>query len=442
MSLEVPETRYARSGDVSIAYQVVGEGPIDIVLVTGFVSNILYAWEQPRVVRFLEELAGFARLIRFDRRGTGLSDRPRDVPTLETRMDDVRAVMAAASSTRAALVGTFEAAPMTALFAATYPERVGALVMFSPRAKGVWAPDYPWAQTHEEWMRALEALEHGWGSDAYFDRVLRRSFSSVADDPDFRRWFSNMMLFGASPGAAMTVHRMAMDVDVRDVLPVVRVPTLVLHGRGNAEEAGYVADRIPNSQRVELGGEDFSLWLMPGVTREIERFVSSAWDEPEPPTVLATVLFTDIVDSTARTAELGDRGWAELVVAHNAVVRRCIERFGGDEVDTAGDGFFVTFDGPIRGIRCAQAILAGLEELGLGIRIGLHTGECQVADGKVRGIAVNIGARVSALADQGEVLVSSTVKDLVAGSGIAFAERGSTELKGVPGEWRLYAVER
>ena len=440
--MDVPEVRYARSGDVAIAYQVVGEEPIDVVLVTGFVSNILYAWEQPRVVRFFGDVSRFARLIRFDRRGTGLSDRPRDVPTLETRMDDVRAVMAAVGSTRAALVTTFEAAPMAALFAATYPERVGALVMVHPRAKGVWAPDYPWAQTHEEWMRELDLLAEGWGTDRYFDRVLRRSFPTVADDPEFRHWFANVMRYGASPGAALTIHRMAMDVDVRDVLPAVRVPTLVLHGRSNAEEARYIAESIPNAERVELGGEDLSIWLMPGLTAELERFLRSTWDEPEPPTVLATMLFTDIVESTLRTVELGDRGWAELVSAHNAVVRRCIDRFGGQEVDTAGDGFFVTFDGPIRAIRCAQEIIAGVEDLGLTVRAGIHTGECQIADGKVRGIAVNIGARVSALAEAGEVLVSSTVKDLVAGSGVGFAERGTAELKGVPGEWRLYAVER
>jgi class 3 adenylate cyclase len=440
--MQVPEVRYAQSGDVSIAYQVVGEGPIDVVLVTGFVSNILYAWEQPRVVQLFEDLSRFARLIRFDRRGTGLSDRPRDVPTLETRMDDVRAVMAAVGSTRAALIGTFEAAAMTALFAATYPERVAALVMVHPRAKGVWAVDYPWAWTHEDWMRELDELAQGWGSDRYFDRVLRRSFPSVADDPEFRTWFGNVMRYGASPGAALTIHRMAMDVDVRDVLPAVRVPTLVLHGKANAEEARYVAERVPKAEPVELGGDDLSIWLMPGLVAEVERFLRSAWEEPEPPTVLATLLFTDIIESTARTVQLGDRGWAELVSAHNAIVRRCIDRFDGHEVDTAGDGFFITFDGPIRGIRCAQEIVAGVEELGLRVRAGLHTGECQIADGKVRGIAVNIGARVSALAEPGEVLVSSTVKDLVAGSGIEFAERGSAELKGIPGEWRLYAVER
>jgi class 3 adenylate cyclase len=442
MSIEVPETRYARSGDVALAYQVVGNGAVDLILVTGFVSNILYAWEQPRVVRLFEQLAGFARLIRFDRRGTGLSDRPRDVPTLETRMDDVRAVMAAVGTTRAVLVGTFEAAPMTALFAATYPEQVGALVMFNPRAKGVWSPDYPWAPTHDEWVRELEELKAGWGTEAYFDRILRRSFPSVADDRSFRQWFANVMRYGASPGAALTIHRMAMDVDVRDVLPAVRVPTLVLHGHSNAEEAAYIAGRIPSAQQVELPGEDRSLWVMPGVADEIERFVRSVWGEPEPETVLATVLFTDLVDSTSQMAELGDRRWAQLVADHNAIVRRCLDRFGGHEVDTAGDGFFATFDGPIRGIRCAQAVVEAVEELGLRVRIGLHTGECEVADGKVRGIAVAIGARISALASDGEVLVSSTVKDLVAGSGIEFADRGSAELKGVPGEWRLYAVER
>lgn len=438
--MDAPEIRYSRSGDVAIAYHVYGEGPIDLILVTGFVSNVLYGLEQPRIAAFNERVARFARLIRFDRRGTGLSDRPRQVPTLEMRMDDVRAVMADAGSERAALLGTFEAAPMTALFAATYPERVGALIMFNPYAKAVWSPDYPWAMTEDEWLRELADVEQNWGSEEYFDRVLRRSFASVADDPEFRRWFVNVMRFGASPGAALTIHRMAMDVDVRDVLPTIRVPTLILSAEAMRDEARYVAERIPNARRVDLSGPDSSIWLFDEVPDAIERFLGEVWGEAEPDTVLATVLFTDIVQSTQRVSELGDHAWSRLLESHDAIVRRLLDRFRGREVDTAGDGFFATFDGPARAIRCASQIVDQVRALGLEVRAGLHTGECEIVGEKVGGIAVNIGARIAARADAGEVLVSRTVKDLVAGSGIEFEERGLAELKGIPGHWELFAV--
>jgi class 3 adenylate cyclase len=441
--MNIPEIRYARSGDVAIAYHVSGQGPIDLVLVTGFVSNVLYGLEQPLVVQFNERIGRFARLIRFDRRGTGLSDRPREVPTLETRMDDVRAVMAAIGSERAALLGTFEAAPMTALFAATYPERVGALIMFNPYAKAVWAPDYPWGMPEDEWRRGLAEVEQGWGTEEYFDKVLRRSFASVADDPDFRRWFVNIMRFGASPGAALTIHRMAMDVDVRDVLTAIRVPSLILHTPGNRDQSRFMVERMPNARRVELAGDDASIWLHGReVSGEIESFLDEVWGEAEPETVLSTVLFTDIVDSTRRASELGDRAWAELVQSHHALVRRLLDRFRGRELDTAGDGFFATFDGPARAIRCASEIVDSVRGLGVEVRAGLHTGECEVIGEKVGGIAVNIGARIASRAEGGEVLVSSTVRDLVAGSGIEFEERGVAELKGVPEEWRLFAVSR
>jgi class 3 adenylate cyclase len=441
--MNIPEIRYARSGDVAIAYHVSGQGPIDLVLVTGFVSNVLYGLEQPLVVQFNERIGRFARLIRFDRRGTGLSDRPREVPTLETRMDDVRAVMAAIGSERAALLGTFEAAPMTALFAATYPERVGALIMFNPYAKAVWAPDYPWGMPEDEWRRGLAEVEQGWGTEEYFDKVLRRSFASVADDPDFRRWFVNIMRFGASPGAALTIHRMAMDVDVRDVLTAIRVPSLILHTPGNRDQSRFMVERMPNARRVELAGDDASIWLHGReVSGEIESFLDEVWGEAEPETVLSTVLFTDIVDSTRRASELGDRAWAELVQSHHALVRRLLDRFRGRELDTAGDGFFATFDGPARAIRCASEIVDSVRGLGVEVRAGLHTGECEVMGEKVGGIAVNIGARIASRAEGGEVLVSSTVRDLVAGSGIEFEERGVAELKGVPEEWRLFAVSR
>jgi class 3 adenylate cyclase len=439
--VDAPEIRYARSGDVAIAYHVSGEGPIDLVFVTGFVSNILFGLEQPLVRRFLERLGRFARVIRFDRRGTGLSDRPRDVPTLETRMDDVRAVMAAAGSTRAALLGTFEAAPMTALFAATYPERVSGLVMYNPYAKAVRGPDYPWGRSEQEWRVDLEAIERGWGTEEYTETVLRRSFPSMVGDEDFRRWLVNILRYGASPGAALTVQRMAMDVDVRDVLPAIRVPTLILHQQSMRGPATYVAERIEDAHRVELAGDDDSIWLAQGAPEEIERFLRSASSEDdEPETTLSTVLFTDIVRSTELAVELGDRRFRDIVGAHHAVTRRQLDRFRGRELDTAGDGFFASFDGPARAIRCAAAIVEAVRELGITVRAGLHTGECMLIDGKPGGIAVNIGARVAARAAGGEVLVSSTVKDLVAGSELRFDDRGVAELKGLPGEWRLYAL--
>ena len=440
--MDRPEIRYAKSGGVAIAYHVYGNAPIDLVFVTGFVSNILYGPESPLVRRFYERIARFARLVRFDRRGTGLSDRPREVSTLETRMDDVRAVMDAVGSERAVLFGTAEAAPMTALFAATYPERVGALVMFNGYAKAVWSPDYPWAKTAEEWRRELAGIELGWGTEEYFDRVLRRSYPSVADDEEFRRWFMDIMRYGASPGAALAVHRMAMEVDVRDVLPAIRVPTLALHSASTRDHARFMAERIPGARRVELPGADLTTWTAETLPDEIEAFVRDVWGEPEPKTVLSTVLFTDIVGSTERAAELGNGRWRGLMERHDAIVRRQLDRFGGREVDHTGNGFFASFDGRVRAIRCACAISRAVEDLGLQVRAGMHIGECELIGDKIGGIAVNIGARVAAQARPGEILVSGTVKELVLGAGFEFEHRGASALKGVPGEWSLYAVRR
>jgi class 3 adenylate cyclase len=441
VGVECSDIRYTRSGDVSIAYQVIGEGAVDLVFVTGFVSNVAWAWEHPRIVHFYDQIGEFARMVRFDRRGTGLSDRPTSVATLESRMDDLRAVMAAAGLERAAILATFEAAPMAALFTASYPERVGALVLFNPYAKGVRAPDYPWGRTADEWRRELADIESGWGTCEYFDRVLARSYPSATGDDSFRHWFINMMRYGASPGAALNVHRMAMDVDIRDVLPAVRVPTLIIHGPGNAGHAQFMAERMPSTRRLELPNGDESIWLVEEVPDQTRRFVGDVWLESEPETVLTTVLFTDIVRSTERASELGDRQWNELLGRHHALIRRQLDHFRGRELDTAGDGFFATFDGPVRAIRCARAITECVRGLGLEVRAGLHTGECEVRDNKVSGLAVNIGARVMAHAEAGEVLVSSTVKDLVAGAGIPFESRGPTTLKGIEGEWQLYAVK-
>ncbi len=399
LGVDCSDVCYARSGEVAIAYQIVGDGPHDLVFVTGFVSNLAYAWEHPIIRRFYERISSFARMVRFDRRGTGLSDRPRGVPTLETRMDDVRAVMNAAGIERAGLLATFEAAPMALLYAATYPERIAALVLFNPYAKAVWSEDYPWGRTEQEWRRDLAELEAGWGNREYFDKVLSRSYPSAADDESFRNWFVNMMRYGASPGAALTVHRMAMDVDVRDVLPAVRVPTLILHGPNNRGHAEYMSKRIPQAKRVEIADGDQSVWLVEAVPTETERFLSGAWGEAEPETMLSTVLFTDIVGSTAKATDLGDHRWAELLSSHHVVIRRQLDRFRGRELDTAGDGFFASFDGPARAIRCARAISDSVRELGLEVRAGLHT------------------------------------------SGIAFGDRGTAEFKGLPGVWQLYAVE-
>jgi class 3 adenylate cyclase len=437
-----PEIRYALSGDVSIAYAVRGTGSVDLAFVHGFAGNLQVELESAEYRLFHERLASFARLILFDRRGAGLSDRMREAPTLETRMDDLRAVLDAVDSDRAVLFGTFEAASMCLLFAGTYPERTLGLVLYNPVAKGTWAPDYPWAD--ERWPeRDPNARRTTWGTSEFAQETVRAMAPSRADDVDLIQWVARLQRLGASPGAAMTIRRMALEVDVRDVLPAIRVPTLVLHMPVRRGEAEYVADRIAGAQRFEVPGPDYFVFMLgDGVYSEIERFVESLVADSRPDTVLATVLFTDIVGSTAKAVELGDRAWAELVQRHHALVRLQLDRFRGRELDTAGDGFFAAFDGPIRAIRCAGAIRASVRELGLDVRAGLHTGECEVVGEKLGGLAVNIGARVAARAAAGEVLVTSTVKDLVAGSEIGFQERGAAELKGVPGEWRLFAVEK
>jgi class 3 adenylate cyclase len=435
-----PETRYAKSGDVSIAYQIVGDGPLDLVLVPGFVSHLDVDWDDPRHAHFLRRLASFSRLIRFDKRGTGLSDRPGGLPDLETRMDDVRAVMDAAGSERAALFGYSEGGPMSVLFAATYPEMSTALVLYGTYAKRSRPDDdYPWAATWEERQRYAKETEENWGSDADLHRLCPGADAAMAE------WWGARARAAASPGAARDLILMNSLIDVRHVLPAVQVPTLVLHRSGDLdshpEEGRYVAEHIPGARFVELPGADHVPWIdADQVVDEVEEFLTGARPAPEPDRVLATVLFTDIVGSTQRAVELGDRRWRELLEAHNEAVRVQLDRFRGQEVDTAGDGFLATFDGPARAIRAAHAIQESVRRLGIELRAGLHTGECELANGKVRGIAVHTGARVASLARPGEVLVSSTVRDLVAGSGITFEERGEHELKDVPGTWRLYAA--
>jgi len=450
--MEAPEVRYAKSGDVNIAYSVIGDGPFDLVFVSGWVLSVLEsAWEGP-AADTLSRLASFSRLILFDKRGTGLSDRATGIPDLETRMDDIRAVMDAAGSKRAAIMGVSEGGPMTLLFAATYPERTAAAVLYGTNASNVKAEGYPWGRSPKEAAERIRQVSEQAGTQEWLDDRLATFAPSYAHDEETKRWWRRWVLTSASPGAIIALTRMNVEIDARHTLSSISVPTLVIHAVGDEvvhfEEGRYMAERIPGAEMVELPGEDHAWWFRPEeIGREVERFLRRIWDRGEwdvveSERILATVLFTDIAGSTAKLAEVGDRRWRELIGQHHALVRRHLVRFSGREIDTAGDGFFASFDGPARAIRCARAITEAVRELGLEVRAGLHTGECELVEGKVGGIAVHIGARVAGKANPGEVLVSSTVKDLVAGSGIGFRERGVVELKGVPGEWRLYSVEQ
>jgi pimeloyl-ACP methyl ester carboxylesterase/class 3 adenylate cyclase len=448
--VEAPEVRYAKSGDVSIAYSVIGDGPFDLVFVSGWVLSVLEsAWEGP-AADALSRLASFSRLILFDKRGTGLSDRTTGMPDLETRMDDIRAVMDAARSKRAAIMGVSEGGPMTLLFAATYPERTAAAVLYGTGPSNVKADDYPWGVSPQEGVDMIKQVSANVGTQEWLDGRLQAFAPSFAHDEGVKRWWRRWVLTSASPGAVVALARMNLEVDARHTLPAICVPTLVLHPIGDEVtfigEGRYMAERIPDAEMVELPGEDHAWWFRSEeIGREVERFLRGIWDRGdwdvvESERVLATVLFTDIVGSTAKLAEVGDRRWRELIRQHHGLVRRQLVRFSGREIDTAGDGFFASFDGPARAIRCAKAITQGVGELGVEVRAGLHTGECELLEGKVGGIAVHIGARVAAEAGPGEILVSSTVKDLVAGSGIEFQPHGTFGLKGVPGQWSLYSV--
>jgi pimeloyl-ACP methyl ester carboxylesterase len=437
-----PDTRYARSGGVNIAFQVVGEGPEDLVYVPGWVSNIELMWEEPALARFLMRLGSFSRLILFDKRGTGLSDRVTDMPSLEVRMDDVRAVMDTVGSERAALLGTSEGGPMCALFSATYPLRTSALIMHGSYPRRTRAADYPWGPTDEESESWIDQMQRNWGGPVGLDERA----PSVAGDKQFRQWWARYLRMSASPAAVRALVTMNAEIDIRHILPAIRVPTLILHSvHDGAIEIGgslYMAARIPGARLVQLPGSDHLAWLADAETilDEIEEFLTGVRHSAETDRVLATVVFTDIVSATEMAADLGDRRWHDLLESHHALVRRELARFCGREISTAGDGFFATFDGPARAIRCARAISVGVQSLGLSIRAGVHTGECEIMGKDVGGIAVHIGARIAALAAPGEVLVSSTVKDLVAGSGLSFGDRGTKFLKGVPGEWRLYSA--
>ena len=427
------EIRYARSGGVAIAYQVVGEGEVDLVYVPDYVSNLVYDWEYPRRREFYERLARSFRLILFDKRGTGLSDHGGQFANLETRMEDLRAVLDAVGSSSPVIFAAHEGAGIASLFAATYPERVRALVLFHV----VWGG----GTDDEQVLRELRELRDRWGTQEYSDSLLETGSPSLAANEEDRRWFANSLRVGASPEVAYALNRAFYETDLTGVWPAVRVPTLVLYREPFENEALGLVSRIPDARAMRISGSDYSeIILSPDAIDEIERFVAGEEPATVPDSVLAAVMFTDIVSSTARATALGDRAWRDLLAKHHALVRRELGRYRGKERDTAGDGFFATFDGPARAIRAAEAIVGGVNELGLEARIGIHVGECELHEGKVAGLAVNIGARVAGHAGANEILVSQTVRDLVAGSGIDFVDRGSHELKGIPGTWQLFAV--
>jgi len=439
-----PEIQYAKSGDVNIAYQVYGEGDLDIVLVFGYISHLDLFWDGPPFVEYVKRLGSFARVIMFDKRGVGLSDPVARAATLEERMDDVRAVMDAAGSERAALLGTSEGGPMSILFASTYPERTQALVLYGAMARSTYAPDYPWAAPIEDLKQSSEDLIGPyWGKGASIE-----VFSpSQADDPGAREFYARLERQGASPQMVGQLAEMFLDIDVRHVLPSIHVPTLVLHRRGdrvvNVRAARFLAEQIHGAKYVELDGIDHNILAgdIEPILQEIQEFLTGIRPAPVYDRVLATVLFTDIVDSTKKAAELGDKKWREVLEGQQTLVRSELDRHRGREVKTTGDGFLATFDGPARAIRCATSITGEIGRLGVEIRAGVHTGECEMMGDDVGGIAVHTASRICSLAGAGEVLVSRTVKDLVAGSGIGFEDRGIHTLKGVPDEWQLLAVK-
>jgi pimeloyl-ACP methyl ester carboxylesterase/DNA-binding winged helix-turn-helix (wHTH) protein/class 3 adenylate cyclase len=443
---KVPETMYARSGDVNIAYQVVGDAPLDLVFVMGWVSHLEYFWKEPSFARFLMRLASFARLILFDKRGTGLSDRVpnNELPTLEQRMDDVRAVMDAAGSERAALCGVSEGGPMCSLFAATYPEKTLALVMIGTYAKRIRDEQYPWGPTTEQRQHFFDEIRSDWGGPV----GLEERAPSAANEPQFRDWWATYLRMGASPGAALALTQMNAEIDVRPVLPTIRVPTMVIHRTGDhclkVEEGRYVANQIPGARFVELPGEDHLPFVgdQDAMLDEIEEFLTGVRHRPEPDTVLATILYTRIVNPEEHAKRFGEERWQELLRRLRTHIGKEIEWFRGREVDMAGDRPLAIFDGPARAIRAASAINEYASRLQIAMHSGLHTGECEMTDGKVTGIATEICLQIANQAGPHEILVSNTVKDLVAGSGIRFEEKGTHTLTGVPGEWQLFAVER
>jgi pimeloyl-ACP methyl ester carboxylesterase len=433
-----PDTRYAKSGDVHVAYQVFGEGAVNLVIAPPFVSNIEVYWEAPALASWLQRLASFARVAIFDKRGTGLSDRVAELPGLDQRMDDLRAVMDAAGMAQAALLGISEGGPLVAMFAATYPQRCSALVLY-----GGFARFTSWLPTEEALAAFLGYIDQAWGSGGSVSFLA----PSLANDPAAQQWQGRFERLGASPSAASALMRMNSQIDISDIVSTIRVPTLVIHRKDdvtiNVEGGRYLAEHIPGARYIELPGKDHLPWFGDNameIADAIQEFLTGSRAPVAIDRVLATVLFTDIVGSTEKAATLGDHRWREVLENHHAAIRRNLTRFRGREIKTTGDGILATFDGPARGVRCA--IADEIKPLGIEVRAGLHTGECETMGDDVGGIAVHIGARVASLAGPSEVLVSSTVKDLVAGSGLRFGDRGGQTLKGVPGQWHIYAVER
>jgi class 3 adenylate cyclase len=442
--MTAPDVRYAKSAGIHIAYQVFGEGRVDLVLVAEFWNSIEAMWEQPSYRRCLERLGSFARVICLDQRGTGSSDPVSlsELPTLEVWADDVIAVMQAVGSREAAVMGAGGGGAVSALFAATFPERTRALILVNSTARFTQSPDYPVGTSTEFEARLERELEFGWGRGVLLETVA----PSLADDAEFRRWWARYQRLGSTPGVVLKTRKMLQQLDVREVLPSISVPTLIVHRSDNrlvdVAHGRYLAEHIPDARYVEVDGPDY-LWFVGDTDRildEIEEFLTGSRPRAEGDRVLATIMVTDLVGSTERASALGDRAWRELLEAHRSIVRAELERYRGREIDTAGDGFLAVFDGPARAVRCACAVRDAVRKTGLEVRTGLHTGEVETIANGVAGIAVHIGARVAAEAGPGEVLASSTVRDLTAGSGIAFEDRGARVLKGVPGEWRLYAA--
>jgi class 3 adenylate cyclase len=437
----MPETRYARSGDIAIAYQVVGDGERNLVMIPGFVSNVEVAWEHPAYERFMRKLGSFAKIVVFDKRGAGLSDPLEGAETLEQRIDDVRAVMEAAEIDRASVLGISEGAPMGILFAAVHPREVESLILYGAFARGVNSADWEHGWNEDVWEAGVESVRSSWGDGSSAFMLA----PSQAEDPEFRQWWARFERMAGSPRRVIEALELDGQIDVREVLPTVQAPTLVIHRREDVwpvSGAEWITEHLPDARLALLDGKDHWPWVADtdSVADEIEEFITGRLAPADPDRVLATVLFTDIVDSTKRAAELGDRRWRTVLDEHERVVRRQIDRFSGREIKTTGDGFLATFDGPARAVRCARAVTDAVRPLGIDVRAGLHTGECELRNGDIGGIAVHIGARVSARAAPGEVLVSNTVKDLVVGSGLEFEDRGEQELKGVPGSWRLFSV--
>jgi class 3 adenylate cyclase len=440
-----PVTRYARSGEASIAYQVVGDGPLDLLFMTGWISQVEQPWELPALRRFLERLARFSRLILFDRRGTGLSDSIGDSYTLEQETRDALAVLDAVGSERAALFTYGLGGPVGALLAAERPERIGALIMYASIARTTWAPDYDWAMTLEARAEWTENTVASWGEiDGPGLPVLA---PSMADDPALAAWFARLQRLAASPSEARILLNAAADLDVRETLPRIRVPTLIMHRSRDyswdPRHSRYLADHIPGARYVELEGADSFPFVgdSDSLLEEVEEFLTGGRGAGELSRALLTVMFTDIVDATARAAEIGDGRWRDLLARHDEEVRKELQRFDGREVKTVGDGFLATFDGPpSRALRCALAITQSARELGIEVRVGIHTGECELIGDDVGGMAVHIASRVNGLAQPGEVLVSGTVFGTVVGGPFTFEDRGFHELKGVPGRWPLFML--